>query len=87
MCQYRPDGVAECRTFTDRLRRVPHGSHIPTELVATYGIAGSAACRAVTRLRDQNLIESVATQGSYVPCGEHALSRTNLEIPVQRVVG
>lgn len=34
------------------------------------------------------VIESVATQGSYVPCGEdHALSRTNLEIPVQRVVG
>jgi GntR family transcriptional regulator len=46
----------------------PRGSRIPTEseLVATYEIARSTARRAVAWLRDQSLIETVATRGSYV---------------------
>jgi GntR family transcriptional regulator len=46
----------------------PRGSRIPTEseLVATYEIARTTARRAVAWLRDQNLIETVPTRGSYV---------------------
>jgi GntR family transcriptional regulator len=46
----------------------PRGSRIPTEseLVETYEIARSTARRAVAWLRDQNLIETVPTRGSYV---------------------
>jgi GntR family transcriptional regulator len=46
----------------------PRGSRIPTEseLVDSYEIARSTARRAVAWLRDQNLIETVATRGSYV---------------------
>jgi GntR family transcriptional regulator len=44
------------------------GSRIPTEseLVETYEIARSTARRAVAWLREQNLIETVPTRGSYV---------------------
>lgn len=44
------------------------GSRIPTEseLVETYEIARSTARRAVAVLRDQKLVETVPTRGSYV---------------------
>ena len=46
----------------------PRGSRIPTEseLVDAYEIARSTARRAVALLREQGLIETVATRGSYV---------------------
>jgi DNA-binding GntR family transcriptional regulator len=46
----------------------PRGTRIPTEseLVETYEIARSTARRAVAWLREQNLIETVPTRGSYV---------------------
>ncbi|MGH3407629.1 MAG: GntR family transcriptional regulator [Streptosporangiaceae bacterium] len=45
-----------------------HAARIPTEseLVASYEIARSTARRAVAWLRDQNLVETVPTRGSYV---------------------
>lgn len=46
----------------------PQGSRIPTEseLVETFEIARSTARRAVAVLREQGLIETVPTRGSYV---------------------
>jgi len=44
------------------------GSRIPTEseLVETYEIARSTARRAIAVLREQKLVETVPTRGSYV---------------------
>lgn len=46
----------------------PRGTRIPTEseLVESYDIARSTARRAVAWLRDQGLVETIPTRGSYV---------------------
>ncbi len=60
--------VADIIAGRIRAGELPPGSRIPTEseLIAEFEIARSTARRAVSWLRDQGMIETVPTRGSYV---------------------
>jgi len=60
--------VAEILAGQIRSGELPKSSRIPTEseIMAEYEVGRSTARRTVAWLRDQGLIETVPTRGSYV---------------------